>query len=248
MELPCWRRGWSARGWRGVLADLSADAAVLAVELRSGLARAADPDAAVKMAAYMRDRFSFFGVSSPVSDQITRPIFAGHPMLTAEDALALAQWCWEQDERELHYVGCRQLRRVAKHLPAEALPEIRTLIEEKSWWDTIDTLAGHVVGPMVATHSPLISEMDHWIEDDNLWVARTAILHQLFYGTATDVDRLFGYCLRQATHPDFFIRKAIGWALRQYARTDPVRVRSFLAEHRAALSPLSVREATKHLS
>jgi 3-methyladenine DNA glycosylase AlkD len=100
----------------------------------------------------------------------------------------------------------------------------------------------------VATHPELISEMDRWIDDENLWVARTAILHQLFYGDATDVDRLFGYCLRQASHPDFFIRKAIGWALRQYARTDPDRVRSFLVGPGAALSPLSVREASKHLS
>ena len=80
-----------------------------------------------------------------------------------------------------------------------------------------------------------------------MWVVRTAILHQLHHGTATDPDRLFGYCARQAGHPDFFVRKAIGWALRQYARTDPAAVRNFVAGHRDRLSPLSVREAMKHL-
>jgi 3-methyladenine DNA glycosylase AlkD len=88
--------------------------------------------------------------------------------------------------------------------------------------------------------------MDRWIEDDDLWVARTALLHQLTYKSATDPDRLFGYCLRQAAHPDFFIRKAIGWALREYAYTDPDAVYEFVESARDRLSPLSVREALKH--
>jgi 3-methyladenine DNA glycosylase AlkD len=89
--------------------------------------------------------------------------------------------------------------------------------------------------------------MDDWAVDENLWLVRTAILHQLTYGRRTDADRLFRYCLRQAGHRDFFIRKAIGWALRQYARTDPVAVRSFVEEHSSLLAPLSVREAVRHL-
>ncbi|MCB1188785.1 DNA alkylation repair protein, partial [bacterium] len=112
---------------------------------------------------------------------------------------------------------------------------------------TVDTLAALVVGPMVTRHPQLTAVMDEWIADENLWVARTAILHQLKYGKATDTDRLFAYCAAQAGHPDFFIRKAIGWALRQYARTDPGAVRRFVANHRDELSPLSIREATKHL-
>jgi len=89
--------------------------------------------------------------------------------------------------------------------------------------------------------------MDAWVADDNLWVVRTAILHQLHYGPETDTGRLFGYCTRQAGHPDFFIRKAIGWALRQYAKTDPKAVRRYVTRNRSTLSPLSVREAGKHL-
>jgi 3-methyladenine DNA glycosylase AlkD len=100
---------------------------------------------------------------------------------------------------------------------------------------------------MVASHPGLADEMDRWVVDDDLWVARTAILHQLGYGASTDADRLFRYCRTQAGHPDFFIRKAIGWALRQHARTDPEAVRRFVDEQRGVLSPLSVREASKHL-
>ena len=89
--------------------------------------------------------------------------------------------------------------------------------------------------------------MDAWSADDDMWLIRTAILHQLHYGDQTDTTRLFDYCTRQAGHPDFFVRKAIGWALRQYARTDPDAVRAYVGAHRDRLSPLSIREATKHL-
>lgn len=89
--------------------------------------------------------------------------------------------------------------------------------------------------------------MDAWIEDENLWVARTALLCQLTYKDATDTERLFGYCLRQSGHPDFSIRKAIGWCLREYAKTDPAAVRDFVEGARDRLSPLSVREALKNL-
>lgn len=89
--------------------------------------------------------------------------------------------------------------------------------------------------------------MDTWIDDDNLWVARTALLHQLRYKDATDTERLFRYCLTRADDPDFFIRKAIGWCLREYAKTDPDAVRDFVDGARDRLSPLSVREAMKHL-
>jgi 3-methyladenine DNA glycosylase AlkD len=89
--------------------------------------------------------------------------------------------------------------------------------------------------------------MDEWIADEDLWVARTALLHQLRYKDATDADRLFAYCLLQSGHSDFFIRKAIGWCLREYAKTDPGAVRSFVAESGSRLAPLSVREALKNL-
>src|SRR5262249_25589456 len=127
------------------------------------------------------------------------------------------------------------------------LPTVAELITTKSWWDTVDTLASDTVGPMVRNHPELLSTMDEWVRDDNLWIARTAILHQLSYKEDTDADRLFRYCLAQAGHRDFFIRKAIGWALRQYAHTNPEAVRAFLAGHGDLLSPLSVREAGKHL-
>lgn len=111
----------------------------------------------------------------------------------------------------------------------------------------MDPLATRVTGALVTRHPTLRSRMDEWSREEDMWLVRTAILHQLHYGKDTDTDRLFGYCTAQAGHPDFFVRKAIGWALRHYARTDPEAVRAYLAEQGGRLSPLSVREAAKHL-
>jgi 3-methyladenine DNA glycosylase AlkD len=100
----------------------------------------------------------------------------------------------------------------------------------------------------VAAHPEAVATMEDWLVDENMWLARTAIIHQLTYKGRTDTARLFRYCLARADHKDFFIRKAIGWALRQYAWTDPAAVREFVHAHAAELSPLSVREATKNLA
>lgn len=127
------------------------------------------------------------------------------------------------------------------------LPVTRHLITTVSWWDTVDALAAHVVGGLVAADPKLTADMDAWIVDDDLWVARTALLHQLRYKDHTDTRRLFAYCLRQSGHTDFFIRKAIGWCLREYAKTDPEAVREFLARERGRFAPLSVREALKNI-
>lgn len=115
----------------------------------------------------------------------------------------------------------------------------------KSWWDTVDELATHVAGPLVAAHPELRSVMDRWVTSESIWLARVAILHQERWKERTDADLLFTYCLRRAGEREFFIRKAIGWALRSYARTAPEAVAGFLAAHGDELSGLSPREAER---
>ncbi len=127
------------------------------------------------------------------------------------------------------------------------MPRVERLIRTKSWWDTVDVLAGHVVGPLVARNPGLTATIDAWIDDADFWIVRTAILHQLGYGADTDADRLFGYVDRRCSDTEFFIRKACGWALRQYARTDPEAVRAFVLDRGDRLSGLTRREALKHL-
>jgi 3-methyladenine DNA glycosylase AlkD len=206
-----------------------------------------DPEQAVAMRAYMRDQFPFLGIRGPQQKALARSVLAGLPRPTEPDLRAIAVSCWTLPEREYQYFACDLLRRHARLLSPGFLSVARTLVSTKSWWDTVDALAAHVVGQLVANHPALALDMDEWVHDEDLWIARTAILHQLRFGPATDADRLFGYCLARADHRDFFIRKAIGWALREYGKSAPEAVRGFVAVHRSELSPLSVREALKNL-
>jgi 3-methyladenine DNA glycosylase AlkD len=206
-----------------------------------------DPAKAAPMRAYMRDQFVFLGLPTPRRRVLGREVLAGLPRPAEDDLRAAALACWALPEREYQYFACDWLRRNASTCSPAFLDTTRTLITTKSWWDTVDALADHVVGAVVARHPETVRTMDGWLAGDNLWLTRTAILHQLAYADRTDRDRLFRYCLARAGHPDFFIRKAIGWALRQYAKTEPDAVRRFVGAHRAQLSPLSVREALKNL-
>ncbi|PRY29944.1 3-methyladenine DNA glycosylase AlkD [Pseudosporangium ferrugineum] len=208
---------------------------------------ARDPERAWHAEAYMRDQFPFIGLPAPAQRALGRAVVDGLPAPDEDDLRDVVLACWELEEREYQYFACDWLRRYVAVPGPGFLSTARVLVTTKSWWDTVDPLATRFVGGLVARHPGLRAEMDAWAADENLWVVRTALLHQLHYGEDTDTDRLFGYCTRQAGHRDFFVRKAIGWALRQYARTDPGAVRAYLAGHRHILSPLSVREASKHL-
>jgi 3-methyladenine DNA glycosylase AlkD len=223
----------------------------LAAEVMDRLSRvfegARDPARAAPMAAYMRGQFPFLGIPSPTQKALTREVLAGLGRPAEPDLAAVALACWQRPEREYQYFACGWLRRHARLCGPEFIDTAQHLLVTKSWWDTVDSLAAHLVGPLVARYPRLVATTDAWLTDGDRWLVRTAILHQLTYGSDTDTGRLFGYCTRQAGHPDFFVRKAIGWALRQYARTDPPAVRAYLAEHGDRLSPLSVREAAKHL-
>ncbi|WP_432071945.1 DNA alkylation repair protein [Streptomyces wuyuanensis] len=208
---------------------------------------AADPVRAREAAAYMKDVAPFLGIRTPERRALSRAVLDGTPRPAEADCAAIALRCWRLPEREYHYFAADYLRRHVGRCSSAFVPVARHLIATVSWWDTVDTLAAHVVGALVAADAGLVPVMDRWIEDDDLWVARTALLHQLRHKEATDAERLFRYCLRQSGHPDFFVRKAIGWSLREYAKTDPDAVRGFVDSARDRLAPLSVREALKNL-
>jgi 3-methyladenine DNA glycosylase AlkD len=230
---------------------MAEDPPPLAAAVLSRLTRmygdARDPDRAAPMAAYMRDRFAFLGIPAPAQKTLGREVLAGIGRPTEEDLRAVAIGCWALAEREYQYFACGWLRRHARACSPAFLPTAQFLITTKPWWDTVDALAAHLVGPMVARHPELLAAMDAWINDPDMWLVRTAILHQLTFKEATDAKRLFHYCAVQSGHPDFFVRKAIGWALREYAKTEPDEVRAFVHAHGTRLSALSVREAVKNL-
>lgn len=215
--------------------------------LRAELNAFVDPEKAGPMADYMLGQFVFLGVNAGDRRLVSKPILKWAKTAEPDELLDLAIRLWDEPEREFHYIGMDALRAGAKHLRATDLETIAGFITKTPWWDTVDSLAVHTVGTLVTTHPELAEEMDLWVESDDLWIARTAILHQLMYKDRTDTNRLFTYCEMRMDHTDFFMRKAIGWALRQYARTDPDAVIAFVDRNERALSGLSKREALKHL-
>ncbi|MEU6774818.1 DNA alkylation repair protein [Streptomyces sp. NPDC046759] len=208
---------------------------------------AADPARAGSMRAYMKDVAPFLGIPTPARRTLSRTVLAGTPRPDEADCTAIALRCWALPGREYQYFAVDYLRRHVDRCSSGFLPVARHLVTAVPWWDTVDLLAAHVVGRLVAADPKLTADMDAWITDRDLWLVRTALLHQLPRKEHTDTDRLFTYCLLQSGHPDFFVRKAIGWALREYAKTDPEAVRAFLARERGRFAPLTVREALKNI-
>ncbi len=217
--------------------------------VREELAARAVPEIAPAMAAYMKSETPFLGVSAPKLRAVAKEAAKRFPVATREayerDVLAL----WRLPHREERHVAVAVARHHRAFVTAESLDLYETLIREGAWWDFVDEVSPHLVGEALAKDPDAVwPVMDRWIDDEDRWVRRAAILCQNTFKERTDEARLFRYCLGRAHEREFFIRKAIGWALRQYARTAPDAVRGFLAEHRERLSPLSVREAGKHLS
>ena len=206
----------------------------------------ADSARAVAMAAYMKDKFPFFGIATPRRRALEREV-RSKGSLDEATVLALANGCWARSEREFQYFACDELRRYAKQLSPDALPAVEALITTKSWWDTVDALT-YNVDDLVHRHPELRAVMDRWLVGDDMWLTRVAILHQMRRKEATDADWLFAACRARAHENEFFIRKAIGWALREYSKTDAAAVTQFVAEHADVLSGLSQREALKWLS
>ena len=203
---------------------------------------------ALEMKAYLRGQFDFLGIQTPARRLICKDL----PRLPADPALLLqvAEMLWKQPEREYRYVACDLLKKNAKLFHIKDLPTLKRMLQTNAWWETVDSLSG-VVGDIVlqeklqGIHAQDI--MDQWLADEDFWVRRSAMIHQLGWRLDTDTHRLSNYALNLSSESEFFIRKAIGWALRDYAKWNPAFVIGFVNQHRTALSSLTVREATKNL-
>ena len=209
----------------------------------AALAPLRDRTRATAMVAYMKGHFPFLGVPTPARRSATKVIAKPEPALVLE----IVRDLWRLNEREYHYVALDLLDVMAKKLdPPELLALIEELALDKSWWDSIDGLAG--IGSGVLRRAPQTrGVVDRWSAHNSFWVNRLAILHQNGWGAETNPDILFKLCLAHSESKEFFIRKAIGWALREYAWTEPEAVRSFVQANASRLSPLSAREALKNI-
>lgn len=206
----------------------------------------ADPAQVAPMKAYMRDQFEYLGIKSPQFKILMKEHIAAHGLPPAEELDFIARELWELPYREFQYAATSLIGRMEKKLPKGFAPTFEHLITHKSWWDTVDTLAGNPIG-VHFQRFPDVREktLAKWRKSDNFWLRRTCILFQLNYKAETDFDLLSAIIRENLGSKEFFINKAIGWSLRQYARTDPKAVKKFVKA--TELHPLSRREAMKHL-
>jgi 3-methyladenine DNA glycosylase AlkD len=210
----------------------------------------ADASRAAQMKAYLLDQFEFLGLPAPVRRDAVKDIGKVH-WQTADDLLAAAELLWQKPQREYRYTAVDLLRKHSALLSVNDLPALQALLLRDAWWETVDGLSAviaEVLHRAVLQKPNAAVAMDVWLKHPSHWVRRSAMLHQLGWRLDTDTTRLFGYAQQLADEKEFFIRKAIGWALRDYARWNPQAVTDFLVQHRANLSGLTVREAAKHLS
>jgi 3-methyladenine DNA glycosylase AlkD len=224
---------------------------IIVSDVRAALTSAADPDKAIGMQAYMKSALPFRGVQKPERARVLREVFASHPLPSEAVWSATVRELWHGAQfREERYaaIDLTGHRLYRAYQRPETLPLYEDLIVTGAWWDYVDEIAARRVGPILRAAPVRVAPvMRAWATDGDLWRRRTAILCQL--GAREAVDReLLADCLEpNLADREFFIRKAIGWALRDFARQDPAWVRAFVDQHAARLSRLSYREATKHL-
>ncbi|MFP4600367.1 MAG: DNA alkylation repair protein [Persicimonas sp.] len=227
---------------------MTIDTAPIVQNVASMLAERADAEKAAKMAEYMKTEMPFYGVQAKPRDEIVRAVGRDIALDSREDYQALVLALWQQPHREENNIAIRLARRFSAFINFESLSLYERLIREGAWWDFVDEIAGHLVGRVLAkAPDKTWPVLDRWVEDDDMWIRRTALLAQKRQKDKTDQDRLFRYCLACADEDEFFIRKAIGWALREYSYVAPDAVRGFVDDHRDRFSGLTIREATKRL-
>ena len=204
----------------------------------------ANADDARAMKAYMRSRFEFLGVKTPARRKAAKAFFKKHG--GADIDWRFVRQAWEHPFREMQYAALDYLETRKNLLCPGDLPQLKKLAQSKSWWDTIDfldRLAGGIIAGFPETR-PVILQ---WSRDEDIWLRRLAIDHQLLRKDQTDQHLLEQILVNNLNQTEFFINKAIGWALRDYSKTNPEWVKNFIRQHHGKMAPLSIREASKYL-
>lgn len=215
------------------------------LELKTAFLSLADENQSKDMAAYMRNRFVFYGLKNPVRKTVYSDFLKQAKRDKSIDWASLDE-CWADPHREFHYFVCDYLLALTKNLTFEDVPRVERYIRSNQWWDTVDALDG-VIGEIGLRDDRVASLMLSWSMDPDFWIRRVAINHQLSYKAKTNSE-LLGQIIRNNLGSDeFFINKAIGWSLREYSKTNPEWVGDFIIEFRDQLTPLSIREGSKYL-
>jgi len=196
--------------------------------------------------AYLLNQFEFYGIKTPLRRQLCKTFYKTHPIKDHTELSKLIKECFNEPQRELHYFAIELLGHHKKIWSIKTIPLIEWMITHQSWWDSVDSTNTHVISKFFLLHPEHIEAYtSKWNQSSNKWLIRMSILFQLTYKTKTDTNLLSKYIENSQLHEDFFVRKAIGWALRAYAYTNKKWVIQFVKAH-PLLNNLSKKEALKH--
>lgn len=220
-------------------------------QLRAALSEKGDESYAEKQRAYMKHHFNFFGLNACAWLDIVHTFLAKNGMPSTENLPDFVALCFSEEYRELHYAALETLQiAIQKHHETQEnwIELLENLVQTQSWWDSVDWLAKHIALYFQQFTYLEKTKVNEWIDHPDMWLRRIAITYQRYYKSQTDADQLFRFILKTAHEREFFIQKAGGWALREYARVNPEAVRNFVETNAAQLSNLTQREAMKHLN
>lgn len=205
-----------------------------------------NPTQAFAMEQYLKNKFAFYGIKSPERRALQKPFLAKNRLPETNDLPTIVRELWHKEQREYQYFAIDLLKKYLRHAEPSFISLYEEMIVQKSWWDTVDLIASTLVGDLFRRFPDFLPDKPNsWTASSNMWLQRTAIIFQLKYRENTDFDLLKTYIIRGANSKEFFIKKAIGWALREYAKTNPEAVKYFLQSQ--PLAKLSYREASKYL-
>jgi 3-methyladenine DNA glycosylase AlkD len=216
-------------------------------ELHQYLASHGEEEIALKQSQYMRNRFPFFGLMKENQDRYWKEFQDNHEKIAPKDSVNFCRECIQYPEREMWYIGQKTIIKNKNKLVAEDLEFAKQLIVQSDWWDVVDLVSSHIVGTLCSNFPELTSVVNTWIENEKFWLRRAALIYQLSYKEKTNEETLYRHISLTCHESEFFIRKAIGWALREYSKYNPESVRTYITKNRAKLSPLSIKEGSKYI-
>lgn len=206
----------------------------------------ANPQYAEQMSRYMKNRFPFFGMQSKQREELNKKFFAENGLPAYHVVKQLAPLLFEMPQREFHYFAILAIVKHKKSWEVNDITLFETLLTTRSWWDSVDYINGSILSDFFKKFPEIMPAVtDAWSMHDNIWLKRSSIIFQLKYRKNTNLDLLTRHIEQNAASKEFFVQKAIGWALREYSKTDPVWVEHFVKTHE--LKPLSRREALKRI-
>lgn len=215
------------------------------IEIKKKFELEANKENAIAMSKYMRDKFEFYGIQTPKRKEIYKE-FIQNEKKSKEVDWEFLDKCYKDNHREFQYLVYDYLLAMKQYVSYDDIVKIKKYIVNKSWWDTIDFLC-KVIGNIELRDLRAKELMIKWSKEDNIWIKRSAIEHQLSLKEKTDTELLKTIIVNNFNSDEFFINKAIGWALREYSKTNPNWVKEFIEKYKDRMSTLSIKEASKYI-